>query len=110
VFASLSEEDLFETGLGAELAAELRRAFEESPSGEPSEWLHLVESDAMRQLLSDMHLSAAEPVTSAVLEDALKLLRQKRENRSLTDLKSAELSDETRTEFLERLKRLKSSR
>jgi DNA primase len=83
---ALQEPDLFLTGTATDLAAALVEAFPEgAPEGAPAEWLHRVD-EAHRERLIEFSLSETQ-ISDEFLDDTLSLLRRKREERSLAELK-----------------------
>jgi DNA primase len=107
VHSMLGEEDIFETNQAAALAEELLRAFPQAPSGSPSEWLHLMEPSSA-QILIDLDLeSRADPITKPFIDETIGSLRRKRERRQLRQLKTQELDDAGKRDYLDRLRKLK---
>jgi DNA primase len=107
VHAVLSEEELFETNQGAALGTEILRALPASPSGKPSDWLHLLEP-VSAQILVDLDLeSQANPLTKEFIRETIELLRKKKEQRLLRALKTQAMDDEGKMDYLARLRKLK---
>jgi DNA primase len=93
IFEVLRESDLFETTQAAELALAMRRAFTEPPSGPPSGWLHLLETEAA-DLIAELELTTQPvPVPLEVVEDTVSLLRRKLKARELNREKGTKLDD-----------------
>jgi DNA primase len=104
-FALFGETDLFETKQGAELGAAIREAFKTPPTGQPAEWLHQLEGSAA-QLLIDLDLEQADPISKEFLDETANALRRKLEKRKLNQMKGQIVDDEGRMNYLERLRKL----
>lgn len=107
---ALQDASLMVTRLGIDLAEAVNGAFPlKAPEGPPALWLAEVEPESLRAKLAEV---AADPrvevIREQVLADALRHLRAQKESRELANIKSQGLDDSARTDYLERLRRLKA--
>jgi hypothetical protein len=88
--------DLYETARGEQIGRALVEAFGESPpTGKSADWLHRLEPDHVRQMLSDLTMDfRSENLTEERLIDALKRLRDQRDQRKTEELRRSGASAE----------------
>lgn len=103
----LARAELFLTDAAALVAEAFVGTFgEEPPSGPASAWLHRMPEDA-RDVLVDLALEPDEPVTEAVLADAVAWLESRRHRRAVVEIRHSEAPDDDRlAEAQERLRRV----
>jgi len=100
VYGAITDEDLFVTGTGSALARAIGDAFPLSPpSGALISWAGEIEDEAIRQLLIDLEMTTADPFSREYVEESIKVLQRKREEREGERIKHEVEGDE-------RLKRL----
>lgn len=106
-YAIVRETDLFLTGRGTGLAQHLVNVFgDDPPAGPPAEWLHRLESPELEQLMADLEFGRDDRLNDEVLADTAALLRKKREERGLAQVKEIE-GDEKLRQLQSRLRDLK---
>ncbi len=106
--AAIRESDLFVTGRAAELAAAISAAFGEPPKGAAAGWLHLIEPEDLRQFLVDIEMAKEDQMNVPFVDETIALLRHKRRERSVQDLKNTPDGDEKLKLIQERLRDLKT--
>lgn len=81
--------DLYETVTGESIGKAISDTFGDTPpSGKSGDWLHKIEPEALRQVLSDLtHDFRSENLTQERLIDALKRLKDARDQRTIEDLR-----------------------
>ncbi len=90
-YAIIREPDLFLTGKGVELAEHLVKIFgSDPPAGQPAEWLHRLESPDHEQLVADLEFGRDDRLNDEFLSDTAELLRKKRDERALVQVKEIE--------------------
>ncbi len=100
--------NVFATGTAVELARAVTQAFPlEPPQGESKEWLHKIEPEESRQILSDVlsDIRIAN-LSEEVVADAIRILKADVERNELKRLKGGELTTAQRQEILLRLRNL----
>jgi DNA primase len=99
--------DLYETELGTEISKSLYLAFAGAPPPGPSSaWLHLVEPEHLRQVLSDLTMDfRSENLTEERLVDALQRLKDLRDTRTHEAMRRAGASAD---ELFQKLKERKA--
>lgn len=109
VFLFARKADLFTTDLAVRLSNAVAQAFPSSPpEGPPATWLHRVEPDELRQVLSDLPLDVrAANLSDAYVADAIGKLREMAGDRMLREAKLASTDDQARQEYLMNLRRRK---
>ena len=97
------------TRTALELAGALAKAFpNDSPKGEPIEWLHRIEPEEYCQMLSDVFSDLrGDNVSEAILADAIQTLRNHMGTQQLEQLKQERQGDQDLKAIHERLKQLK---
>jgi DNA primase len=106
---ALQTPELLATGPAIQLAEAVREAFPSSPpEGPPIGWIHRVEPEEMRRLLSDVNQSFhIDHLSETFVVDSITRLRNQAIDRELRRLRRGSLSAEDRQEVLRRLKILK---
>ncbi len=108
---ALKDPGIFLTGRAADAGSAISTAFPDAPpAGVPSGWLHLVESEGVRQLLVDLEMGREDRVNSAVFADTLRLLERERLKRAIQDSKASGEGDARLVEIQERLLRLQHAK
>ena len=107
VYSVLGEQGLFETAVGQALAEDIRRAFPVPPEGAPSNWIHELNAESQQALTELDMTSGSELITLQFMEETVRKMRDGREAQQVRDLKSSQIDDNVRTEYLNRLKKLK---
>jgi hypothetical protein len=99
--------EVFETGKASTLASAIVTAFPEAPPEGPSSvWIHHVEPEENRQLLSDLLLEFRNSKRSEqMVYDTIRLLRDNAEMREMKKKLHGGLSAEQREELLSKLKK-----
>jgi DNA primase len=110
---ALGDQDLFETEAGSRMALAIRGAFPTKPPvGKPAEWLSQIEPAVIRDELANIEMEwrirlADDRIDpDRELEGAIALLKKKREERKLQELKKG-TDDATLREINKRLKALR---
>jgi DNA primase len=101
--------DMFETGSATALAKAISDAFPaRPPEGAPVDWIHRVEPEAMRTLLSDISLNFhLANLTEDVVIDSIGALRNQAIKRELRLVRQGNLSAEERQEIWRKITILK---
>jgi DNA primase len=110
VWGILSEAHVFLNSAPRELAEILSQNFSKMPAGEPSEWISAIESDELREVLTNLEFQIPEGVLSEdYLNGALETLRQTYESQKLSSERDSINidSDADLRDFLNRLKKIK---
>lgn len=103
----IKESDVFLTGKATDLAQRLCTVFgDQPPKGPAAEWLHKLDSPEAEQLLMDLEFGRDDHLTDEGIRDTAALLRKKKEERALQQVKQLQGDDKLR-ELQERLKNLK---
>lgn len=105
---ALQTPELLATGSAIQLAQAVREAFPTSPpEGSPVAWIHLIEPEEMRRLLSDISLSHhVAKISEALVVDSITRLRTQAVKRELLLLRQRQLTPEERLEIWNRIKAL----
>jgi DNA primase len=79
--------ELFETSAGETMSQALRDCLgEEPPTGKPSEWLHRLEPEYLREVLSDILLDfRSENLSQERLIDSVRKLKEERDKRAVQE-------------------------
>ncbi|HWD41439.1 MAG TPA: DNA primase [Fimbriimonas sp.] len=106
--AVVGQQEIFATQPAIELAQAIAKAFpSEPPTGPPSGWIHRIEPESMRVLLTDIAQDLrASNVLEDTLIDAIGFLRKQAEQRKIREERQGERSQAERQEILNRLRRL----
>jgi DNA primase len=98
--------DLYETALGVEVGDAMSATFPEGPpEGKSSEWLHRIEPESLRQVLSDLTLDfRSENLSQERLVDALGKLRDLRDQRRLDEMRRTGASPAEMFDFIRKKK------
>ena len=101
--------DLFASPLAVQISDAISRAFPTvAPVGEPALWLHQIEDEELRQIMSDLLLDfRAANLTEARIEDSVKRLVKEQENRIRAQIRRTDLDTAKRQELLLKLRELK---
>jgi hypothetical protein len=104
----VEQPEIFETGAGSQLAAAIAAAYPDGfPQGPPSSWVHAIEPEHMRQVLSEVTLDfRSENLSEQRLSDSVSFLQRQADARELRRQKAAERSPEERQEILNKLRQL----
>ena len=100
--------DLYETELGVQVGTAMAAAFaSEPPEGRSSAWLHTLEPESVRQVLSDLTMDfRSENLSEERLVDALQKLKDKKDARTREAMRRAGASPQ---ELFDLLKARKSA-
>ncbi len=103
---ALQTPELLATGSAIQLAQAVRQAFPSSPpEGPPVDWIHRIEPEEMRRLLSDISLNFhIAKLSEPLVVDSITRLRTQAIKRELLLLRQGNLSAEERQKLLERVK------
>jgi len=98
--------DLFATHTALSLSEAITAAFPDAPpAGPPVGWLHYLEPEELRQILSDLLLDVrGENINLEVLDDAVARLRRDAEKRAMAEIRQGEMDDRSRQEYLLKLR------
>ena len=105
---ALKDHDLLLSAFGVQLAQAVTKAFpSQPPEGTPAEWSHRVELDNIQETFMEIDADSLHMLSEAYLSDAIGLLKRKKEQRQLADLRQATRDDSNLREYGDRLRRLK---